>query len=270
MEAKIDQLITMTVEYAPKLVLAIIVLIIGLWIINKLVSYLEQAMLQSNMDADVIPFLKSLVGVLLKVMLLFSVAELVGIKTTSFVALIAAAGFAVGMALQGSLGNFASGVMILFFKPYKVGDLIETDGQKGWVQEIQIFNTILKTPTNQCIIIPNSVATSGTIINHSVNGHIRLDIFSAIPYAEDFNKVEAAILSEVDRIPEVLDDPEPQVGIQEFDSHNIKIGTFVYVYPEKYWPAYYAVHKAIKKALGKSEVKMAYSEGIELGKIGVN
>lgn len=260
----------MCIEYAPKLLLAIIVLVIGLWVINRLVKYLETIMLRSNLDADIVPFLKSLVGVLLKVMLLFSVAELVGIKTTSFVAMIAAAGFALGMALQGSLGNFASGVMVLIFKPYKVGDLIEADGKKGWVQEIQIFNTILKTATNQSVIIPNSIATSGTIINHSANGNIRLDIFNSIPYEEDFNKVEAAILNEVKLIPEIMQDPKPSVGIQEFDSHNIKVGTFVYVNPKLYWPAYYSVHKAIKNALGKNDIKMAYSEGIELGKVGAN
>lgn len=270
MEKRIEQLVSMSIDYAPKLILAIVVLIIGMWIINRLVKYLEVIMLRSNLDADIIPFLKSLVSVLLKVMLLFSVAELVGIKTTSFVALIAAAGFALGMALQGSLGNFASGVMVLVFKPYKVGDLIEADGKKGWVEEIQIFNTILKTATNQAIIMPNSIATSGTIINHSANGHIRLDIYNSIPYEEDFNKVERAILNELKSIPEIMQDPDPSVGIQEFDSHNIKVGTFVYVNPKLYWPAYYSVHKAIKNALGKNDIKMAYSEGIELGRVGAN
>lgn len=260
----------MSIDYAPKLILAIVVLVIGMWIINRIVKYVEKAMLASNMDADVVPFLRSLISVVLKVMLLFSVAELVGIKTTSFVALIAAAGFAIGMALQGSLGNFASGVMVLFFKPYKVGDLIEADGKKGWVKEIQIFNTILRTATNQAVIIPNSIATSGTIINHSANDHIRLDIFNSIPYAEDFEKVERAILAELRTIPEIMQTPAASVGIQEFDSHSIKVGTFVYVSPKLYWPAYYAVHKAIKSALGKNNIQMAYSEGIELGKIGLN
>ena len=270
MDERINKLIDGAIDFAPKIITAIAILIIGLWVINKIVAIAEKFMKSSNFHSDLIPFLKSLISVVLKVLLIFTIAELVGIKTTSFVALLAAAGFAIGMALQGSLGNFASGVMVLIFKPYKTGDLIEIEDTTGWVQEIQIFNTILKTAKNKNVIIPNSLATAGKIVNHSTNGYIRLDLFNSIPYEEDFNKVEQAIIQEVSNIEGVLSDPEPSVGIEEFESHNIKIGTFLCVEPENYWTVYYEAHKAIKKALGSNHIKMAYSEGIELGKIGVN
>jgi len=258
------------VSYAPKLLLAIVVLIIGLIVLSRFKSMVKNMMIKANWDRDLVPFLSSMLDVLLKALLFLTVAEIIGIKTASFLALLAAAGFAIGMALQGSLGNFASGVMVLIFKPYKTGDLIEIADSRGWVKEIQIFNTILRTATNQTVIVPNGLATSGKIINHSTNGFIRVDLFNAIPYDEDFIKVEKAILEEVALIPEVLKDPEASVGIEEFDSHNIKIGTFLHAKPEHYWDVYYKAHIAIKNALGKNDVKMAYSEGIELGSIGKN
>jgi len=255
-------------EYGPGVLKAIVVLIVGFWIIGKLMKVFRQLMEKNDVDKDLVPFLTSLVAAILKVLLVFSVAEMVGIKTTSFVALLAAAGFAIGMALQGSLGNFASGVLLLLFKPYRTGDLIEVDGQKGWVESIQIFNTTLKTVTNQNVIIPNSKATGDTIVNHSSNGHIRVDLFFAMPYAENFEKVENAVISNISQIEGVLDTPPPKVGIQSFESHNINVGVFLYAKPEDYWSVYYKANQIIKSSLGQSNVKMAYSEGIELGSIG--
>lgn len=267
---KLEVYIDLAIEFAPKLLSAILMLVIGFYIIGKIVKFVGNKLASSNFDESLAPFLTSMLSVILKVLLLFSVAEMVGIKTTSFVAILAAAGFAIGMALQGSLGNFASGVLILLFRPFKVGDLIEVTGDKGWVQTIQIFNTHIKTVTNQNVIIPNSKITSDTIINHSTNGTIRADMFFAIPYEEQFDKVESAILSEIQSISNVLSDPAPSVGIEAFDSHNIKVGLFVHSKPEDYWQVFYDCQLAIKKALGKNNIKMAYSEGIELGPIGQN
>jgi small conductance mechanosensitive channel len=268
MEEKLGRFVNLAIDFAPKVLTAILMLIIGFYIIGKLVDFVGKKLASSNFDESLAPFLTSMLSVILKVLLLFSVAEMVGIKTTSFVAILAAAGFAIGMALQGSLGNFASGVLILLFRPFKVGDLIEITGDKGWVQAIQIFNTHIKTVTNQNVIIPNSKITSETVTNHSTNGNIRADMFFAIPYEEQFDKVESAILEEVKSINGILSDPAPSVGIEEFDSHNIKVGLFVHSKPEDYWQVFYDCQLAIKKALGKNNIKMAYSEGIELGPIG--
>jgi len=172
---KINKLIEMALQYAPKLVMAILLLIIGLWVINKLVVLIGNAMERGGVSRDILPFLQSLIGVLLKVMLLFSVAEIVGIQTTSFVAVLAAAGFAIGMALQGSLGNFASGVMILIFKPYRVEDVVEIGDNLGHITEIQIFNTIMRTFDNKTVVIPNGTAIGDVITNFTTNGYLRVD-----------------------------------------------------------------------------------------------
>ncbi len=270
MEFNLEKLIEKAYEYGPGVIKAIVVLIIGLWIISRLVKFLKQLMIKNGVDNDLIPFLSSLTSVILKVLLVFSVAEMVGIKTTSFVAMLAAAGFAIGMALQGSLGNFASGVLVLLFKPYKTGDLVEIDGQKGWVKGIEIFNTTLKTATNQNVIIPNSKATGDTIVNHSSNGYIRVDLFFAMPYEEDFEKVKYAILNDVRSLDGVYSDPAPSVAIESFESHNINVGVFLHCKPEDYWNVFYAANNQIKATLGQNNFKMAYSEGIELGNIGKN
>ena len=163
----------MIVLYVPKLIVGLIVLFVGLWLIKKVIKTLEKLMLKRSVDVSLIPFLKGVIGVLLKMVLFISVAEMVGFKTTSFIAILGAAGLAIGLALQGSLANFAGGVLILLFKPFKVGDLIEAQGEIGVVKEIQIFNTILISLGNRRTILPNANVSNGTIINHTAEGVVR-------------------------------------------------------------------------------------------------
>lgn len=264
-----DKIAEMVINYAPKIGLAVIVLLIGLRFINKIVDWLIKAMSKSGISQDIQPFLGSMLGISLKVLLLFSVAGIIGIETTSFVAVLAAAGFAVGMALQGSLSNFASGVMILIFRPYKVGDLIEVEDQTGNVDEIQIFNTIVTTLDNRTIIIPNSLAISGIITNLSTNKHLRVDLNVTMPYSEDFEKVEDIILSTLKETPKVLESPAPFVGIETFDSHNIVLAVRPYANTDDYWDVYFEANRRVKKALSQNGVKVAYSEGVEMGEIGL-
>ncbi len=152
-------------------------------------NVISKAMERSGLDKDVIPFLTSMTSVLFKVMLVLSVAGMVGIETTSFIALLGAAGLAIGMALQGTLEHFASGVLILIFKPYRVGDLIDVQGVVGTVKEIQVFNTIIDSLENKKVIIPNGIATSGIMTNLSATEFLRVDLNIAMPYEEDFDKV---------------------------------------------------------------------------------
>ena len=167
MAGKLAQVTEMAIAYAPKVVGAILVWLIGSWIIGKVVDLLGKVMTRSGFDKDLQPFLKSMAAVALKIMLLISVAGMVGIETTAFVALIGMAGLAFGMALQGTLSHFAAGVMVLIFKPYSVGDLVDLQGQVGHVEEIQVFNTVITTPDNKRVIIPNGIATSGIMTNLS-------------------------------------------------------------------------------------------------------
>lgn len=263
-----EQLSEMAIAYAPKILLAIAVLVIGLRLINWVADLTGKMMQRNNVSEDIRPFLESMLGMILKILLLFSVAGIVGIETTSFVAVLAAAGFAVGMALQGSLSNFAAGVMIIIFRPYRVGDLIQVEGEMGHVLEVQIFNTIISTFDNKTVIIPNGIAISGIITNLSTRDYLRVDLNVSMPYAEDFDKVEAIILDALHNTPKVLKDPAPFVGIESFDSHNIILSVRPYTLTEDYWDVFYGANRAVKQALGANGIKVAYSEGVEMGAIG--
>jgi len=242
--------------WAPKLLGAILVLIIGLWIINKIVGMISKAMEKSGLDRDVIPFLTSMMSVIFKVMLVLSVAGMVGIETTSFVALIGMA--AIGMALQGTLGHFASGVLILIFKPYRVGDLVDIQGQVGTVKEIQVFNTIIDSLENKKVIIPNGIATSGIMTNLSATEHLRVDLNIAMPYEEDFDKVQGIVMDALKNTPHVLNSPEPVVEIEKFNEHNILLAVRPFAKCENYWDVYFGSYKNIKAALGNANIKVAY------------
>lgn len=255
-------------EYIPNFLLAIAVLVIGLWAVKRLTQFCRKILIRSGLPADIVPSLASLVDILLKIALVFVVAGLVGIETTSFVAIFAAAGFAVGMALQGSLGNFAAGVLILLFKPYRITDWIEVDGRFGQVEEIQIFNTIVITPGQKTIIIPNGQVIENIVTNYSTKGHIRLELSVTMPYAESFPKVRKVIMDTLKKIPYILQDPEPQVGIESYDSHNIMITIRPFVEPNDYWDVTFAIHEQIKNAFHQHGIKVAYSEGVEMGEIG--
>lgn len=258
----------MALQYAPKLVLAIVVLIVGLWIIKRLVNMLGKAMNNAKLDKDIQPFLQSLLSVILKVMLVFSVAGIVGIETTSFVAVLAAAGFAVGMALQGSLSNFASGVMILIFKPYKVGDLITVQGVTGVVEEIQIFNTMLLTGDHKKVIMPNSQSISGAITNLSEKKFLRVDLKVPVSYEIPFEKVEKVALQVLHNHPKVLKDPAPFVGIESYDSHNVMIAIRPHANTDDYWTVYFDCYRDIKKTFAENNITLNYTEGTTTGKIG--
>ena len=168
LEKVTDQAIELAMNYGPKLLLAILTLIIGLWIIKRVLGILDKSLQKGNVELTLQKFLVNVVSVLLKAILLISVASMVGIETTSLIAMLGAAGLAIGLALQGSLANFAGGVLILFFKPFKVGDLIESQGYLGIVKEIQIFNTVLRTVDNQRVIIPNGQLSNGCLTNLNV------------------------------------------------------------------------------------------------------
>ncbi len=265
----LQQLTEMVIDYAPKLGLAIVVLIIGIKIINKLAALASKGMEKAGVSANILPFISSLVSISLKVLLIFSVAGIVGIETASFIAVLAAAGFAVGLALQGSLGNFAAGIIILIFKPYKIEDWIEIDEKFGKVEEIQIFNTLIVTPGLKTLIIPNGQIIENIVTNYSRNGFIRIELNVTMPYAESFPKVKEIIMEELKAIPKVLNAPEPEVGIEVYDSHNIVVGVRPYVKPDDFWEVTFEAYERIKAAFHRHNISVAYSEGVEMGKIGL-
>lgn len=264
----LSQLTQMLIDFAPKLVLAILVIVIGVKIINKLAAAVAKGMAKAGVSENILPFISSLVGISLKVLLLFSVAGIIGVETSSFIAVLAAAGFAVGLALQGSLSNFAAGIIVLIFRPYKVGDWIEVQEKFGKVEEIQIFNTIIVTPGLKTLIIPNGQIVEGIVTNFSTKGCIRLELNVTMPYEESFPKVAQIIMDVLKTTPKVLQDPEPEVGIEAYDSHNIVVSVRPYVKPDDYWEVTFDAYRRIKKAFHENNIKVAYSEGVEIGEIG--
>ncbi|MBK8627838.1 MAG: mechanosensitive ion channel [Saprospiraceae bacterium] len=262
------QALDWVVAALPGLLMAIGVLVVGLYVIGKLSNVLNKALNSAGFSAEIASFLVALANIGLKVLLLISVAGMVGVNTAAFVGVLAAAGLAVGLALQGSLGNFAAGIIIVTFKPYKIGDWIEVKEKFGKVQDIQIFNTVVVTPGNKTLIIPNGEVINGIITNFSKRGNIRIELKAFLPYSEDFPRVKALILSELLLMDKILKEPKPEIGIEEYGDTNLIISIRPYVVPDDYWEVYYDVMSNIKTLYHKHGINMAYQEGLELGKIG--
>lgn len=206
LDKHLDKFINTLIEYAPKFIVAIIVLFLGMWLIKRIASLSERAMKKRELEVSLRTFLKSLLSIGLKIVLIVTVAGMIGIGTASFVTVLGAAGLAVGLALQGSLSNFAGGVLILIFKPFKVGDFIEAQGQTGEVKEIQIFNTLLLTADFKTVILPNGVLSNNTIVNISRAGSLRIDIQLLVSTENDIDKIKKIIAEVIDNHPLILKD----------------------------------------------------------------
>lgn len=246
-------------NYAPKVLLAIVVLIVGLWLVRRITQIVEKGLQRSGVDIDLRPFFSSIANLMMKVLLFLIVANMVGIETTSFVAILASLAFAVGLALQGSLGNFAAGVVILLFKPYKVGDLVEVAEKRGYVTEIQVFNTILKSPDNRSVIIPNGIAIGGVIINFSGFEKKCVDILVPLPYAVVYDQAAPHILSAVSQTKNILTSPAPTIEIDKFDTLGYYVSAKVYTVANFYEVQGEAL-LLIKTALDRQGIRMGLPE----------
>ncbi len=268
LETKIIPAFESIAGYLPKMLLAIAILIIGFWFIKKIVKSLMKYAAKTKLSMEIQPLLKSFVSISLKVLLIFSVMGLLGIETSAFIASLAAISFAIGMAFQGALGHLASGLMIFLFRPYRVGHYISVQDQEGYVEEIQLFNTVIKNLDNELILIPNGNIFGDVIVNSSVYNYVRNDFTVHIPYREEFSKVKQILNDALKNTDLVLQTPAPFIGIKEFDTHTIILEIKYYSNIENKEKAYFNATSAVKKALGENGIKMAYSEGIELGEIG--
>lgn len=256
------------IVYVPKLLLGGLILWIGMKLISKLILFLEKVLAKAGFDDTIRPFLVSMLNFVFKGALLLIIASILGVDLSSLVALLAAVGFAIGMALQGSLGNFASGILILTLKPYKSKDWIQVDDKFGKVEEIGIFSTIITSPGNKTLIIPNAKITDDVVTNYSKKGMVRLEINVTMPYAESFPRVKEIIQKAILPVKNILHEPKTEIGIETFDSHSIELTVRPYVHPEHFWQVTFDTHEAIKKAFSDNKIQVAYSEGIELGSIG--
>lgn len=237
----------MAVAYGLKLIGAIVVLVIGLWVIRMIMKGIKKGFEKREMDPSLKPFLLSLIGALLKIMLVISVLTMLGIEMTSFVAILGAAGLAVGLALSGTLQNFAGGVMLLIFKPFKVGDVIDAQGYVGAVQQIQIFITILNTPDNKTVIIPNGPLSTGALVNFSTQPTRRVDWSFGIAYGDDYDVASKWIMELMNADERILKDPAPFVALGELADSSVNITTRAWVNSADYWGVYFDMHQKFYK-----------------------
>ncbi|MEZ5041360.1 MAG: mechanosensitive ion channel [Saprospiraceae bacterium] len=255
---KVQEFIT---TYAFSVIGAILTLIIGFWVIGRITNFTEKTLGKRGVDETIRPFLVSLVNVGLKVMLLLSVAGMFGIETTSFVAIFGALAFAVGMALQGSLGHFASGVLLLVFKPYKVGDLVTIGGgQTGTVLGIQIFNTVLQTLDNKRIIVPNGVVTSNVITNISGQGIIGVELTYGISYKDSIDKAREVILKVGKECPYIIEDPAQGVVVASLGDSSVNLATRPFCKSEHYWDTFFYMQEHVKKAFDAEGVSIPFPQ----------
>ncbi len=261
-------LIDWLIAFVPKLLLALIILWLGFKIVNKISKIIGLGLEKANLGVEITEFLNSIITSVLKIVVIGVAASIIGVKMTALIGLLGAAVFAIGMALQGFMGNFASGLTILFLKPYKVGDWISVNDSFGKVKSVQIFNTTLETPNDKTLIIPNGQVTDNAITNYSTIGDIRLELNVSMPYEESFPKVKEVIHSALKESQYVKWEKEPLIGIETYDSHNIQLAIRPYVSPDDYWEATFEIYGLIKQSFFKNNVKAAYSEGVELGPIG--
>lgn len=254
---KLSELLTL---YAPKVLGAVVTLIIGFWIAGWLSRLVRRNMEKRNVDATIVPFISSLLNVGIKVLVLLSAARMFGIETTSFVAILGALAFAIGLALQGNLGHLASGILVLFFRPYQVGDFIVAAGYSGTVKEIQIFNTILTTLDARIIIIPNGVITSGPIENLTSPGQRKVDLTFGVSYSDDIDKTRSVIEATAKECPHILHDRGYEVYVKELGDSSVNFATRVWVDVDNYWDAYFWMHEYVKKAFDREGVSIPFPQ----------
>lgn len=247
-------------NYGLKLIGAILVLIIGLWIIKVIMKGIKKGFEKRKMDESLKPFLISLISILLKIMLLISVLTMLGIQMTSFIAILGAAGLAVGMALSGTLQNFAGGVIILIFKPFKVGDFIDAQGFMGVVKEIQIFITVLTTVDNKTVIIPNGPLSTSALTNYSTQPTRRVDWSFGVAYGDDYDKAKKMILSMLKSDARILADPEPFIALGELADSSVNITTRAWVKAEDYWGVFFDMNEKFYKDADKNGLSIPFPQ----------
>ena len=256
----VTKMIDLGISVGSKILLAIVVFIVGRWIVRRLNKLLAKILEKRQVEASLSTFVKSLVNITLTLLLIIVVIGVLGIETSSFIALFASAGVAIGMALSGTLQNFAGGVMILLFKPFKVGDTIEAQGQSGTVREIQIFNTILATPDNKIIIIPNGGLSTGLMKNYSREATRRVDWEFGIAYGDDYTKAKAVIARLLDADGRVLKDPAYFIALTSLGESSVNIVVRAWVNAGDYWGVYFDMNETVYKTFAEENLNIPFPQ----------
>lgn len=256
----IQKLIELGISAGKNILMAIVVYIVGRFIVSMINKLVANMLERRKVEVTIQTFLKSLINILLMILLVVSVVSALGINTTSFAALLASAGVAIGMALSGNLQNLAGGLIILLFKPYKVGDWIEAQGTSGSVSEIQIFHTILTTADNKVVYIPNGSLSSGIVTNYSRKETRRIEWVIGIDYGEDVNKVEGIVRNMLAADERILKDPAPFIALHALASSSVNITIRVWVASSNYWDVYFQVQKQIYEEFNKQGVNFPFPQ----------
>ena len=255
-----QQLIDSGIQAGGHILKAVIVFLVGRFLIRMLNRLVGRVMDKRNVDISIKTFVKSLVNILLTVLLIVSVVGALGVETTSFAALLASAGVAVGMALSGNLQNFAGGLVILLFKPYKVGDWIEAQSVSGTVKEIQIFHTILTTADNKLIYVPNGALSSGVVTNYSNQKTRRVEWIFGVDYGEDYNKVEKVVREVLTADKRILNDPAPFIALHALDASSVNVVVRVWVESSDYWGVYFDINTTIYATFNEKGINFPFPQ----------
>ena len=255
-----QQLIDSGIQAGGHILKAVIVFLVGRFLIRMLNRLVRRLMDKRNVDISIKTFVRSLVNILLTVLLIVSVVGALGVETTSFAALLASAGVAVGMALSGNLQNFAGGLVILLFKPYKVGDWIDAQNVSGTVKEIQIFHTILTTADNKLIYVPNGALSSGVVTNYSNQTTRRVEWIVGVDYGEDYNKVEKVVREVLAADKRILDDPAPFIALHALDASSVNVVARVWVNSADYCGVYFDINKAIYATFNEQGINFPFPQ----------
>jgi small conductance mechanosensitive channel len=258
--AVVETVETLAVNYGMKALGALVILLLGLWAAKQIRKMVVKLMHRSKVDPTLISFVASLAHVTLQVFVIIAALEQLDVKTTSFVAILGAAGLAVGLALQGSLANFAAGVLLIIFKPFRVGELIEAGGVLGNVREIGIFTTHVDTLDNRKTIIPNAKLTADNITNYSANKTRRVDLVAGISYGDDIDRARAAIQAALSEVPGILETPAPDILVSEMADSSVKFAVRPWCKPADYWGVYFGVTEAIKKRFDTDGITIPFPQ----------
>lgn len=248
------------VTYGTKIIMAIILWFIGLWLVKLISRAFDRILKKSKTDISLRPFLNGIVNISLKILLGISIFSTLGIKMTSFVAILGAGGLSIGMALSGTMQNFAGGVMILIFKPFKVGDVIDAQGYFGSVSEIQIFNTILKTPDNKTIIIPNGGLSTSSMTNFSTEEKRRVDWTVGVAYGTDLDKAKEILIKLCENDNRILKNPEIFIAVAELADSSVNFALRVWVKASDYWGVFFDMNENIYKAFEKEGINIPFPQ----------
>ncbi len=255
-----EKALELILVYGPKFLLAIITLIVGLWLIKFLKKATKKTFEKRDVDLSLRKFLITIIDIGLKILLLISVISMIGVALTSFIALLGAIGLAIGMALSGTLQNFAGGVVILSLKPLKVGEFIEANGIMGTVEEIQIFNTVLKTPENQIVFMPNGNLSTTAITNYSRENTRRMDLTFGIGYDDDIDKAKKVLEDIIEGDERILQDPEPMIAVKTLNDSSVDLLLRMWFKNEDYWGFYWEIWEKVKKAFDAQGITIPYPQ----------